>query len=286
MQTSNVISAHRPNAHHLQHGGLGYSRPLENEELARVAPAIFAPDAHGSRSERYAYIPTLDLINGMRAEGFMPVKVTQAKTREDDRKGFGKHMIRFRRHDQLDAAEAREVVLVNSHDGSSSFRLMAGVFRLVCSNGLIVGHTDNEIRVQHSGDAVGRVIEGAYSVVKDFDRVAASIEGMKAVSLTPEHQQAFGRAALALRFDDAENCGIRPDQIIRPRRTADQSPDLWTTFNAVQENIIRGGLHGVKLNAQGHRARTSTRAVNGIDQSVALNRGLWVLAEEMQKLAA
>lgn len=286
MQTSNIISAHRPGAHHLQHAGLGYSRPLEDAELIRTAPAIFAPEAHGSRSGRYAYIPTLDLVAGMRAEGFMPVKVSQAKSRADDRKGFGKHLIRFRRQDQLEQAEAREVVLVNSHDGTSGFRLMAGVFRLVCSNGLIVGQTDNEIRVRHSGDAVGRVIEGAYSIVKDFDRVAASIDGMKAVNLTPEHQQAFGRAALALRFDDAENCGIQPAQIIRPRRSEDQKTDLWTTFNAVQENIIRGGLRGWKVDANGHHARTKTREVNGIDQSVALNRGLWVLAEEMQKLAA
>jgi hypothetical protein len=286
MQTSNVISAFSPSAHNIQRAGLGYSRPLENEELARIAPAIFAPDAHGSRSDRYAYIPTLDLINGMRSEGFMPVKVTQAKTRDDDKKGFGKHLIRFRRHDQLDASEAREVVILNSHDGSSGFRLMAGVYRLVCSNGLITGHTDNEIRIRHSGDAVGQVIEGACKIVKDFDLVAEAIDGMKSINLCEEDQLIFGKAALALRFDDYENSGIKPAQIIRPRRIEDQKTDLWTTFNAVQENIIRGGLRGFKVNANGHHARIKTREVKGIDQSVALNRGLWVLAEEMRKLAA
>jgi hypothetical protein len=286
MQTSNILSAFQPSAHQIQRGGLGYSRPLNDAELVRAAPAIFAPEAHSSRSDRYAYIPTLDLVGAMREEGFFPVKVVQTRSREEEKKGFGKHLIRFRREDQLAQAEAREVVLVNSHDGSSSFRLMAGVFRLVCSNGLIVGHTDNEIRIQHSGDAVGRVIEGACRVVEDFDRVSASIETMKAVSLSPDRQQAFARAALALRFDDPDNCGIQPAQLIRPRRAADTAPRLWETFNVVQENIIKGGLHGFKINAQGRRARTSTREVKGIDQNVALNRSLWVLAEEMAKLAA
>jgi hypothetical protein len=286
MQASNIISAHRPSAHHIQRAGLGYSRPLDDNELATIAPAIFAPDAHGSRSDRYAYIPTLDLVNGMRSEGFYPVKVTQAATRTEDKKGFGKHLIRFRRQDQLDAAEAREVIIVNSHDGSSGFQLMAGVFRLVCSNGLIVGQTDNEIKVRHSGNALDNVIEGACRIVEDFDRVGEAIESMKAVNLTHEHQIILGRAALALRFEDPANCGIKADQIIRPRRIADQSPDLWTTFNAVQENIIRGGIRGVKANAIGHLARTRTREVKGIDQNVALNRGMWVLAEEMKNLLA
>ena len=86
--------------------------------------------------------------------------------------------------------------------------------------------------------------------------------------------------------DDPENCGIKPDQIIRPMRQEDQRADLWTTFNVAQEHIIRGGMRGWRTNANGRPARATTREVKGIDQNVALNRGLWVLAAEMQKLAA
>lgn len=283
---NNINSAFRPNQHHIQREGLGYTRGLDDNELARIAPSIFADQAHESRSARYAYIPTRDLLNGMRKEGFLPVRVTQAKARAADRREFCKHLIRFRREDQLQAAEAREVVLLNSHDGSSGFRLMAGLFRLVCANGLIVGQSDSEIRIRHSGDAVAKVIEGAYSVVNDFDRVNEQIDGMKAIALNPDQQRALATAALALRFDDPENCGIRPEQVIRPRRAEDKAPDIWTTFNVIQENVIRGGLRGVKRDEHGRRRNVSTRTVNGIDQNVALNRGLWVLAEEMRKLAA
>lgn len=281
-----ILSQFTAEQHRIQGHGLGYARPLTDDEIMRAAPAIYADAAHESRSDRYAYIPTRELVDSMRAEGFLPVNVSQARAREEGRAGFAKHLIRFRREDQLAAPEAREVVLLNSHDGSSGFRLMAGVFRLVCANGLIVGQADNEIRVRHSGSAVDNVIEGAYRVVNEFDKVQEQIEGMKALPMRPEHRHAFASAALALRFEEPENCGISPEQIMRPRRAEDQPGDLWTAFNVAQENIIRGGLHGRKIDANGRRTRTSTRAVNGIDQNVALNRGLWVLAEEMRKLAA
>ena len=284
MHNSNIISAYTPSQHHIARTGLGYARGLSDDELQRQAPAIFADQAHESRSGRYAYIPTRDLMAGMRAEGFLPVKVSQARARDADRKNFCKHLIRFRRDDQLGASEAREVVMVNSHDGTSGFRLMAGLFRLVCSNGLILGNTDHEIRIRHSGDALATVIEGAYSIVSDFDKVAENIDSMKALTLAPEQSTAFARAALALRFEDTENCGIRPEQIIEPRRAADQKPDLWSTFNVIQENIIKGGLRGRRLDAHGRRVRTSTREIAGIDQNIHLNRGLFVLAQEMRKL--
>lgn len=286
MYASNIAARFSPSAHRIERAGLGYTRPLTDDEIARQAPAIFADQAHASRSARYTYIPTRDLIGGMRAEGFLPVKVSQAKARAEDRQGHAKHLIRFRRENQLGAEEAREIVIVNSHDGSSGFRLMAGVFRLVCANGLIVGNSDHEIRIRHSGDAVHQVIDGAYKIVEDFDQVGAAIDGMRALSLKPEHQQAFAAAALAMRFESPAESGITAAQIIRPRRIEDRPADLWTTFNVVQENIIRGGLHGIKRDETGRRHRVSTREVKGIDQNVSLNRGLWVLAEEMRKLAA
>lgn len=263
-----------------------YQGALSNDQMVRMSPSIFAEQAHSSRSDRYAYIPTVDLVNGMRQEGFLPVQVSEAKTRDHDKKGYGKHLIRFRRADQLESKEAREVVLINSHDGSSAFKLMAGIYRFVCANGLIIGQTDNEIKIRHSGDAVNDVIEGAYSIVNDFDTVANSIDGMKSVILTPDHKRIFGQAALALKYEDVTNCGFQPDQIIRPRRQADTESDIWSVFNATQENIIKGGQRGIKRNELGRRVSTKSRTINGIDQSVALNRGLWILAEEMKKLVS
>lgn len=205
---NNINSAFAPSQHHIQSAGIGYNRGLTNDELIKIAPSIFAPQKHDSRSDRYAYVSTYDLLSGMRDNGFYPVKVSHPLCRTEDKKNFGKHLIRFRREDQLTSTEAREVILVNSHDGSSSFQLMAGIFRLVCANGLIVGEKDTEIRIPHSGRAVDNVIDGAFRVINDFDKVTESIEQMKQIQLPEPLRLAFAEAAREVRFDDAENSGV------------------------------------------------------------------------------
>ena len=272
-----------PSMHRINHEGFGYAGALDDEQIARVAPSIFAEAPHDSRSDRYTYVPTVQLLAGMRGEGFLPVMVQQAKSREDDRRGFAKHLIRFRREDQLNAAEAREVVLVNSHDGTSSFQLMAGIFRLVCANGLILGGKDSEIRVPHKGDILGRVIEGAYSVVNNFDRVTAAIEDMKAIDVAPEAARVFAKAALALRYDEGEE-PVKAETLLRVKRVEDSAPTLWNTFNVVQEHMLKGGDRGWKKDANGRTRRASTREIKGIDQGVGLNKALWVLAEEFGRM--
>ncbi len=261
--------------------------PLTDDQIRRVAPSIFAEDKHESRSARYAYIPTSHVLAKLRDEGFQPFMVAQARVRDEGKREHAKHLIRLRHANQIAATEANEIILLNSHDGSSSYQMMSGQFRFVCANGLVCGHTDNDIRIRHKGDVVGDVIEGAFRVLDDFEAVAEEREGMKALTLDPALQQVFARSALALRYGTGDEetptpvaAPITETQLLRPQRMEDTKPDLWTTFNVVQENMIRGGLRG--RNANGGRMRT--REVTGIDQNVKLNRALWVLADEMRKL--
>lgn len=259
-------------------------RPLDDSEIQRVAPSIFATEPHDSRSDRYAYIGTSEVLTKLRGEGFEPFFVCQTRVRKEDKREHTKHMIRFRHANQITSkGEANEIIMLNSHDGTSSFQLLGGMFRFVCSNGLVRGDISSDIRVPHKGDVVSRVIEGAYSVLEGFDLVNAERDGMRAVTLSNAEQEAFGRAALTLRWDDeSAPAPVTDSAIIRARRVEDRAPDLWTTFNRVQENLMRGGVRG--RNAKGRP--TTTREVGGIDQGVKLNRALWVLAEEMRKIKA
>jgi len=257
--------------------------PLTNDEIARVVPSIFAEAAHDSRSDRYTYIPTVNVLDGLRKEGFQPFMACQTKVRNLDKIDHTKHMIRLRHADQIAGSEANEIILLNSHDGSSSYQMLAGMFRFVCQNGMVCGDTLADFRVPHKGDVVGQVIEGAFTVLDSFTQATKQREEMKALTLRPAEQTAFARAALTLRYDDEESAPIRADQLLRAKRTADREGDLWTTFNRVQENMTRGGIHG--RNATTGR-NVTTRPINGIDQNVKVNRALWVLAEEMRKLAA
>jgi len=259
--------------------------PLSNDEIRRAAPSIFAEAAHESRSGRYTYIPTATVLDGLRKEGFQPFLVVQAGTRTEGRQEYTKHLIRLRHASRLVVGEeAPEIVLVNSHDGSSSYQMIAGVYRIVCANGLVCGDNLEDFRVPHRGNVVDKVIEGAYRILNEFDRVDAAKNAMKATRLTPGEQSAFALAALELRFDseDGETMPVTPAQILVPHRREDQANNLWTTFNVAQENLVRGGIPVRTANNR----RTRTRAVQGIDQNIKLNRALWRLSEEMAKLKA
>ena len=259
--------------------------PVSEDQMRGAAPSVFAEGKHASRSERYTYIPTIDVLRGLRKEGFEPFMVAQGQSRVEGKAEFTKHLIRMRHAGRVSTKpEANEIILINSHDGASSYQMLAGVFRFVCCNGLVVGTVSNDIRIPHKGNIQGEVIEGAFRVLEDFEAVDASTEGMKALTLQPEEEHAFATAALALRFgertEDQPPPPITAEQLIEARRPEDLGHSLWTTFQRVQENTLRGGQPGRSV--QGRRIHT--RAVGSIDRGVSLNRALWVLAEEMRKI--
>ena len=258
--------------------------PLSDEQIHRVAPSIFAEAPHESRSQRYAYIPTATVLTELRKEGFQPFMVTQTRTRHEDRRDYTKHMIRLRHASQINArGEANEIILLNSHDGTSSYQMLAGMFRFVCSNGLVCGDTVADVRVPHKGDVAGQVIEGAYQVLHGFDRALESRESMQAITLNEGEAEVFARAALSLKYDDPDKpAPITESQILMPRRFDDRRPDLWSVFNRTQENLTKGGLHGRSANGR----RQQTRPVQGIDSDVRLNRALWLLADGLRQLKA
>lgn len=256
-------------------------RPLTVDELAHYVPSVLGEDKHASRSARYAYIPTITLLDRLREEGFEPFFACQTRVRDLDKREHTKHMLRLRRAGQITQKEVQEIILLNSHDGSSSFQMLPGWYREVCSNGLVCGQSFGEIRVPHKGDIAGQVIEGAYEVLGIFDRIDESREGMQALTLSQEHQHALAHAALTCRYGE-EHHPVAESQILMPRRWEDKKDDLWTTFQRIQENLTKGGLNG--RSAQGKQVRT--RAINGIDSDIKLNRALWVMAEQLKLAVA
>jgi hypothetical protein len=267
--------------------------PLSEDQMRAAAPSIFAEGKHASRSERYTYIPTIDVLRGLGREGFEPFMVAQGASRVEGKADFTKHMIRMRhvrdRSGPLQSRpETNEIILINSHDGASSYQMLAGLFRFVCCNGLVVEDIGIPHRTGKGGNIQGEVIEGAFRVLDEFEAVAEHTEAMKALQLQPPEEIAFATAALALRFGErgVEDTGghhpapVTAEQLIEARRPEDIGHSLWTTFQRVQENAMRGGQPG--RSAQGRRLQT--RPVGSIDHGVSLNRALWMLAEEMRKL--
>lgn len=262
---------------------------LSNETLAAACPAIFAEQAHESRSDRYRFIPTAALLNGLAKEGFRPVFAATAIARDSAMQGFTKHMLRFRRSDDVArVGEVPEIIGINSHGGQCSYQMLAGVFRFVCANGLVIGDKFEDIRAKHSGRMIDDVIEGTFRVVDTFAETLDGVSRMKCLPLSEPEQLAFAESAAILRLEPDEGAPlpIAARQFNRPRRRDDTGSDLWSTFNRVQENTIRGGLHGQAQTSDGRARRVTTREVQGIDQNVKLNRALWTLAERMREIKA
>jgi hypothetical protein len=263
--------------------GRGEIRPLDNMEIMRISPSVFAEDKHDSRSDRYAYIPSSEILVALRKEGFEPYAAQQSKSKIEGKSEFTKHMLRFRHLSQFNAAavgaEVNEVIMVNSHDGTSKINLFGGMYRFVCANGLMVGDAIQEVSFPHTNVSLDSVIEGSYKVLSDFQAVEAFKEEAKHIQLSQLEQKALGLQALSLKFDMND---FRPslDAILMPRRNEDSDGSLWSTFNILQENIVRGGVpKTVNYPVTGRMG--TTRETKNITDSVRLNKGIWNLADAM-----
>lgn len=260
-------------------------QPMTDDMLRRAAPSIFATEKHISRSQRYAYIPTFEIVTAMRNEGFAPVLAKQSRTRIEGKAPFTKHMIRFQRLDAPSVRSLGDVVaslcLVNSHDGTSAYQLMSALDRLVCLNGLTIKLAEmDDVRIHHSGDVVGKVIEGSYRVIETSAKVTERALEWNGINLTDGEIGAFARSAARLRFDSES--AVNPMQLVAPRRQADVAPTLWNVFNRAQEALLKGGQRHYSATGR----RQTVRPVNSIDKDVGLNQALWTLGEEMAKLKA
>lgn len=255
---------------------------LTNESLRLEAPSIFAQAPMAGLSDRYTFVPTTEIITGLREKKWLPVSVEQQRVRTATRFGFQKHLIRFRRAEQMQTLDEwnEELILTNSHDAACAYVMRIGIYRRLCSNGLVVSdETFEAIRFRHANLKPETVIEASYRILEHLPKVAALIDSFRNRRLNEAEALTFAGQALSLRYGSMELAPVEPRTLLVPRRPEDQAPDLWTTFNRVQENLIRGGLSDSRRSRSG-RLR-SLRALHSIDTKVTLNTELWRLAETL-----
>ena len=255
---------------------------ISEDQLRKQAPSIFALQAHEKTSSKYSLIPTIECVRGLEKAGFYPVKVQESNCRNKDNKPFAKHVIRFRKEGMVQVGgNVPEIVMINSHNGLSSYQLRAGIYRLVCANGLVVGNDMFYRSVRHQGEVISKVVESANEIIEIMPDAIEITENWKGITLNIEQKRIYAHSAAMLKWD-ANEIEVVPERLLSPRRREDTNSDLWTTFNAVQENIIRGGVG--YYNSESRR-RGSTRAVNSVNENSRLNTALWNLTEKMASLA-
>ena len=151
---------------------------LQLDQLTRTCPAIFQQHQSKSTSDKYQLYPTWEVVLKLQEEGWMPVMATEQRVRNLDNKGFQKHMIRFRNVNDLNlnTGECAELVLTNSHNGLSAYRLQAGVFRMICSNGLVVPEsTIGNVSVRHIGSTPVDVLEASFEVINQLPKAITQL---------------------------------------------------------------------------------------------------------------
>lgn len=283
-----MITASRPS-------GLSKLRafePIPEETLRTYIPSLFADDKHSSRSAKFTYIPTIDIVHGLQAEGWQVFAAAQGGSKDEEKRGFTKHLVRLRREGQVMQAVGdtlHELVLRNAHDGTASYELLSGWFRLACLNGMVVSdrnHPEYAVKYPHRGDIIDKVIEGSYRVIGEAENQKAQIEQMHSVPLRAEEQHIFANAAIAARFEEESPAfkALRPEQLLAARRREDVGNDIWSTFQRVQENLTKGGQEYVTHDERNQPRYNRTRALSGVEADTKLNKALWMLSTEMLRM--
>lgn len=255
---------------------------LTTKELQTLAPAAFATSPAAHCSKRYRMFPTMQVVELLAQEGFVPVEARQDKARgEWSDPLHARHLVRFRlpgvsdRKTSAVGELSADIILINGSDGKTSFSMDMGVFRKVCSNGMVARVSGNKINQPHEHVTAESVLQRAMAISKQSKPLFDKIKEWSSIRLSSERTAAFAQRAAELRWDDKAGLYV-PADLIAPRREEDREDTLWNIFNRAQENGMRGGITG--RSAAG-RAIT-TRAIGSIDGEMSYNSRLWELAEE------
>lgn len=237
--------------------------------------------SHERLSARYGFIPTNEIVEAFAAEGWALTSAKEAKVRHQSRQGLQRHLLRFAHESQLQLGikERIETILINSHDGTSSLQIGAGIFRMACANGIVIAdNTVASIRLGHHKLDMDTVLNSAHTILGQAEKVTEVIECWKGTQISQEDAFHLAEQGIKLRWPEAESRPITARVALAVNRSEDAHNDLWTTFNRVQENIIRGGQHdSTRITPRGKYFR-ATRSVKSLAENVRLNKGLWEIA--------
>lgn len=254
---------------------------LSKEQIKSKAPSIFTSTAAQGVSDKYTHIPTSNVIDDMDLLGWKVVDAKEVKARKGI--GFQKHLLVFRNEDVvINGADGDtvfpQILLTNSHDGKNSFTFTAGLFRMICENGLVISTEQFEdVKMRHMGYTFEELQEQIKGMVERLPLTVESMNKMKQIEMSQDAAVEFAQKAIATRFkeNEIENISVDANQLLIPTRNEDTGNDLWSVFNVVQEKILEGDFNytfGVKVR--------KARKIKNFNQDLKINKELFNLALE------
>ncbi|EFU69568.1 conserved hypothetical protein [Aliarcobacter butzleri JV22] len=257
-------------------------KPLTNEQLKNIAPTLFTNEPHFDVSDKYHFIPTIDVIEEIRLHNWYPVNVNVANVRDIEKEGFQQHCVRFRHFEDLlnPKDNAVELLLFNSHDRSKAFSISAGIFRFVCANGLVISDSVFEAyKIKHLGVRDNDVANAVANITSIKDKLIQKIEKLESITLNQNEKESFAKSSIPLRFE--EHLEINHKDLLIPHRMQDYKDDLYTVLNVIQENLIRGNVQGINKDT---KRRFTSKEITSISKDTQVNKGLWDIAEKIAQI--
>ena len=252
---------------------------LTKEEIQEQAPAVASTQAASNVSDKYVHVPTMELVDDMAKLGWGVSNVQQVGSKKGLSK-FKKHLVTFRNENIVIKGDDGETVypqilLTNSHDGLSSFQFRAGLFRLVCSNGLVIATEDfGQMRIRHKGYSFEELKKTVMELVEELPVTVETLNKFREVVLSDEQKHELAMKAIGIRFGE-NGAEVDVQEILKPTRKEDEGSDLWTVFNVIQEKMVRGKFKYKTIKGRNKTART----IKNFNRDVKLNEELYQLAE-------
>lgn len=270
---------------------------LNMAQLHDLVPAAFSEAAAPETSERYGFVNTASAIDILTDHGFYPVRAVQKPSRKGQNVAFNDHMITFAAPNAFDGdGERGELILYNSHNARSSLKLFAGVYRFICSNGLISGQ-GFEAKLRHSKLTAASFDKLVSDQAENLPAMLQNIDAMKRREISPQAALQFAQDATALRWaNDPNDPNLGHEHqgelrgsyattatvldVVSADRYEDKGSDVWRILNRAQETLIRGGARINSYTARNPNGRTRTaRPIASLAETVKVNRKLWDMAD-------
>ena len=257
---------------------------LSKDAIRSIAPSVFTEKADStSTSKHYVHIPTEQVIDDMSSLGWNVVDAKQVNTRKNP--GFQKHMVVFGNNDLVvngsdgDTVMPR-ILMTNSHDGKNAFKFQAGLYRLVCSNGLVVADAEfANMRIRHMGYDLSELKTVINEIVEKLPLTVECMNKLKAKQLSEDEKIDFAKKALRTRLPKEQISTLTFENIqdlLEPTRMEDDGSDMWSVYNVIQEKIVHGMFQVYGVNGKVRKARK----IKNFQQDTRVNQELYELAVE------
>jgi len=249
---------------------------LDHEQIKSKAPSVFTKQPLDTLSNKYLFIPTSRLLEDMELLGWQCIDAKEIKARK--RKGFQKHVMVFKNPElSIKGEDGDEVFPIiyasNSHDGTSCFVLHAGLFRLICENGLVISTTDFEsLKIRHMGYDINELQNRIEYILERLPQTVEFMNKMVNTKLGEKQIEKFAEEAIKFRFPGVP-IKVNLKDLTTPIRIQDENPSIWNIFNIIQEKLIHGDFV-YELNNKTRKARP----IKNFQQDIMINEKLFNLA--------